>query len=452
VKFLKSFLGLFIFFGTMADNAHAVPLIRDAEIEHTLRVYADPIFRVNGLKPSAVKIFIVQDSSLNAFVAGGANLFIHTGMLLDCETPDMVLGVIAHESGHIVGGHLAQGSEKLKDAQMGSIMTFVLGAAAAAASGKPEAAAAVISGGQNSVMRNYLAFTRAHEESADQSALVALEKLHISASGMVKVFDLLRRHEREHGGSTDPYMMTHPLTGLRIQHVRDRAENAKTPMGQYPKEYDILHQRMIAKLYGFINSPERTLARYPMSNKSIGARVARALAYYKMPDMDRSMTEMDGLIAEFPKDPFFHELKGQILFENNRPEAALASYQTAVKLLPESPLLLADLAKVELAQTDKSLAASATAHLEKSVQLDDTNSTTWRQLAIAYGKSGNKGMSALSLAEEAILLDDPKRALGQVEQAFTMLSQGTPSYQRAKDIKARALDLQQEKEDEDSPF
>lgn len=436
-----------------AGNAFAVPLIRDAEIEHTLRMYADPIFRVNGLKPSAVKIFIVQDSSLNAFVAGGANLFIHTGMLLDCDTPDMVLGIIAHETGHIVGGHLAQGGEKLKNAQLGSIMSFVLGAAAVAASGKPEAAAAVITGGQTSVMRNYLAFTRAHEEAADQSALGALDKLHISASGMVKVFDLLRRHEREHGGATDPYMLTHPLTSLRVQHVRDHVEHSKIPEGQYPKEFDLPHQRMVAKLYGFLNSPERTLARYPVSNKSVGARMARALAYYKMPDMDRSLAEMNSLIAESPKDPFFHELKGQILFENNRPSEALASYETAVKLLPDSPLLLADLAKVELGQPDKSLLSSAVAHLERSTQLDDTNEEAWRQLAVAYGKSGNKGMSALALAEEAILLNDPKMALRQVEQALVALPQGTPSYQRAKDIKARALDLRKDKEEEDSsPF
>jgi predicted Zn-dependent protease len=433
-------------------NAFAVPLIRDAEIEHTLRLYADPIFRVDGLKPSAVTIFIVEDDSLNSYVAGGANIFIHTGLLMDCDTPDMVIGVIAHETGHIVGGHLAQGGEKLKDAQMGSILSFVLGAAAAAASGRPEAAAAVITGGQNTVGRNFLAFTRAHEESADQSALGALDKLHISASGLLKTFEMLRRHEREHGGSPDPYLLTHPLTSLRIEHVRDHVETSKIPEGQYPRGFDILHQRMVAKLYGFLEPPEHTMAKYPLSNKSVPARLARAIAYYKLPDTERALAEMNSLIKESPNDPFFHELKGQILFESNHPKEALASYQTAVKLLPDSALILADLAKVEMGQHDPSLYASAVSHLEHSTALDATNAGAWHMLAGAYDKVGNSAMMALSLAEEAILEDDTKMALSQVDQALRKLSPGSPARQRAQDIKAQALDMKRAEKEEQSPF
>jgi predicted Zn-dependent protease len=447
---IRKSLALCVALCILSETALAEPLIRDAEIEHTLRLYADPIFRIDGLKPSAVKLFIVEDDSLNSYVAGGANMFIHTGLILDCPTPDMLIGVMAHETGHIVGGHLAQGSEKLKNAQLGSILTFVLGAAAAAASGNAGAAAAVITGGQSMVGRNFLAFTRAHEEAADQSALGALDKLKISASGMLKVFEVLRRHEREHSGSPDPYMLTHPLTSVRIEHVRDHVQQSKIPEGQYPHEFDMPHQRMVAKLYGFLESPERTLQKYPMSNKTVPARMARAIAYYKMPDLNRSMTEMNSLISESPKDPFFHELKGQILFENNRPKDALASYQTAVSLLPSSPLLLSDLAKVELAQGDKALLPSAISHLEKSNTLDDSNPSTWRLLATAYGKTNNTGMSALALAEEAILEDDPKMALKQLEQAMPQLSEGTPARQRAQDIRSRALDMQREQKNSGS--
>lgn len=436
----------------LCGEAFAVPLIRDAEIEHTLRLYADPIFKIDGLKPSAIHIFIVQDDALNAYVAGGANLFIHTGLIEQCETPDMLLGVIAHETGHIVGGHLARGSEQLKNAEIGSILSFVLGAAAGVAARNPSATAAIITGGQSMVGRNFLAFTRAHEEAADQSALGALDKLGISASGMVKVFDLLRRHEREHSGSPDPYMLTHPLTSIRIDHVRNHVETSKIPEGKYPHALDAPHQRMVAKLYGFLESPERTLAKYPLANKSVAARMARAIAYYKMPDMVRSIAEMDSLIKESPNDPFFHELKGQILFENNRPKEALASYQQAVKLLPDSPLILADLAKVELAQNNASLLPSAIAHLEKANSIDDTNANTWRLLATAYGKAGNTGMSALALAEEAELENDPQMALQQINQALPLLKEGTPARQRAQDLKARALDMQREKKEAESPF
>lgn len=433
-----------------SSQAWAVPLIRDAEIEHTLRLFADPIFRTDGLKPSAVHLFIVQEGSMNAYVAGGANMFIHTGMLMVCDTPDMLLGVIAHEAGHIQGGHLARGAENLKNVQLGSIMTFVLGAAAAAASGKPEAAAAVLSGGQGVVARKFFSFSRANEESADQSALGALDRLGVSASGMVKVFELLTRNERSHGGSPDPYMLTHPLTNLRINHVKNHAETAKVAYGAYPKSLEEPNARMIAKLFGFISSPEKTLLRYPQSNKSVAARMARAIAYYKMPDVTRAMGELDSLIGEYPQDPFFHELKGQIYFENNRMKDALASYETAVKLLPDSPLLLSDLGKVEMAQGDQVLLASAVAHMERSNSLDDDNSSNWRQLATAYGKQGNKGLSALALAEEAALMDQPETVIRQVEVASPLLKDGTPAKQRTRDLKALALDLKARKKREEN--
>ena len=239
-------------------------------------------------------------------------------------------------------------------------------------------------------------------------------------------------------------MLTHPLTTLRIDHVRNHAETSSVPYGQYPKKLEAANQRMIAKLYGFINTPEKTLARYPLSNKSVAARMARAIAYYKMPDLPRSLSEIDGLIAESPQDPFFHELKGQILFENNRPQDALIAYDDAVKLLPDSPLLLSDLGKVELAQGNSGLLQTATAHLEKSNALDHDNPDNWRLLSSAYEKQGNKGMAALALAEEALLIDEPQTAIRQVETALPLLKDDT-AKQRARDIKSRAIDMKERK-------
>lgn len=442
---------LLVIFSLTPNGAYAVPLIRDAEIEYTLHSLANPIFKTAGLKPSAVNIFIVQDDALNAYVAGGSNLFIHTGLIEACDTPDMLLGVMAHETGHIAGGHLAQGTEKLKGAEMGTIFTYVLGAAAAVATRKPEAAAAVITGGQTTLQRNFLAFTRAHEEAADQAGLGFLDKLHISAGGLMKVFSLLQRHQREHANAPDPYLVTHPLTDTRIDHVRNHIEKSSIPKGQYPKLYDVPHARMIAKLYGFLETPERTLQKYPQSNKSVAARMARAIAYYKMPDIGRSLAEMNSLIAESPNDPFFHELKGQILFENGRTTEAMVSYAKAVQLLPDAPLILADLAKVELAQKTPNL-ASAIAHLEKANDLDNTNPGVWHLLGIAHGKAGNTGMSNLALAEEAALEGDFKTALAQVNQSLTSLKEGTPAWRRAQDLKAHAIEMQHQEEESKSSF
>lgn len=431
----------------ISTQALAAPLIRDAEIEDTLRQYGDPIFKAAGLKPSAVKLFIVQDDSLNAFVAGGANMFIHTGIIMASPTPDMLIGVMAHETGHIAGGHLAKGSEKLRNAQLGSILSYVLGAAAAVATGKPEAGAAVITGGGSMLGRNFLAFTRTHENAADQAALSYLDKLNISASGMIKMFELLRRNERQRMGARDPYTLTHPLSTERIDTVRSHVQQSPIPDGQYPKQFDLLQQRMVAKLYGFIQSPERTLMQYPQSNKSVAGRMARAIAYYKMPDLTRSLAEMDSLLAESPNDAFFHELKGQILFENRRPAEALESYSKANQLRPNSPLILTDLAKIEIEQGDAKSLASAVAHLERATILDNSNAGSWHLLATAYGKSGNLPMSSLALAEKYLLLGDSKAALGQATEAIDGLPSGTPAARRAQDLKARALDMRQEDRD-----
>jgi predicted Zn-dependent protease len=431
-----------------ASQALAAPLIRDAEIEHTLRQFGEPIFSAAGLKPSSIRLFIVNDDSLNAFVAGGANMFVHTWLIQATTSPDMLLGVMAHETGHISGGHLAKGSEKLKDAQMGSIFSYVLGAAAAVAAGSPEAAIAVVGGGQSMVGRNLMAFTRTHENAADQAALSFMDKLGISSSGMVKMFELLQRNERQRIGNRniDPYVLTHPLSAQRLSAVRAHLEKSNIPKGQYPKSLDMPYQRMVAKLYSFLQSPERTLQKYPLGNKTLPARMARAIAYYKMPDMPRATAEMDSLLAENPKDPFLHELKGQILFENARPKEALASYQTAAKLLPSNPLILVELAKVELSQKDAPLIASATAHLEKATMLDGTNATAWRWLATAYGKAGNIGMSALALAEEALLRGDTRTAMQQADHAITQ-KKGTPSAQRAQDLKLRAIEMKRQQDE-----
>lgn len=445
---------IFAFLVTFLQStlALAVPLIRDAEIEHTLRSYADPIFKAAGVNASAIKIFIVQDDELNAYVAGGANMFINSGMIMAATTPDILLGVMAHETGHIAGGHLAQGGEKMKNAQLGTILTYVLGAATAVASKKPEAAAAVISGGQNGIARNFLSYTRANEQAADQSALTTLDKLGISANGMLKMFEILKVNERRQFGTPDPYMLTHPLTNERIEFVRNHVEKSKIPLNQYPKEYDAAQQRIVAKLYGFIETPEKTLQKYPLSDKSVPARLARAVAYYKMPNLESSMAEINSLIAESPKDPFFHELKGQILFENGRTKEALESYREAVKLLPNSALILSDMGKVEISQKTPEAFGSAIAHLKRSVIIDDSNPEAWRLLATAYGYVNDQPMSYLSLAEEALLNDDTATAIRMANQAISGLKAGNPAQRRAQDVKNKAEDMKKQEDDKNSPF
>ena len=417
--------------------ANAISLIRDAEIEDTLRAYGNPIFRVAGLNPDAIHIFIVNDPTINAYVAGGANMFIHTGLILRTDNPAMLLGVMAHETGHMAGGHLAQGTEKLKNAQLGSIISAVLGMALAVGGGQAGGAGmAVISAGQEVALRNYLHFSRSNESAADQAGLNYLDQLKITASGMLHILEILRQNENRSYGNPDPYVRTHPLNIDRITHIRDHVMNSPLKENAVPVGFAERHARMLAKLGGFINSPDQTLLEYPLKDNSIPARYARAIAYYRIPELDKSLAELDSLIKEKPNDPFFHELRGQILFENGKVQEATDSYARAVKLLPKSSLILTDYGKVLLTnESSKDNLTKSLAALEKSTLLDNSNIDAWHYLAIVYGKMGNQGHFYLASAEEASLADNPIEAIHFAELALKNIKNDNPARLRANDLK-----------------
>lgn len=439
-------------FCVVPAHAASISLIRDAEIEHTLRLLADPIFEAAGLEPSTVKMFIVGDDVINAYVAGGKNIFLYTGLLLAMEKPNMLIGVIAHETGHIAGGHLARGSEHLRNAQIGAILGYVLGAAAAVASGgRGDAAVAVMTGTQQLAMRNLLAFTRGQENSADTAGIGFMTKTGISASGMLDTFELLRRKESQQFSTVDPYAVTHPLSADRIEHVRAEVEKSPLPRGQYPAALDEPFQRMRAKLYAFLELPPRVFARYPASDKSIAARLARAVAWYRTPDLDKSLSEMDSLLKDRPKDAFLYDMKGQILFEHGKIAAARAAYEKAVSLLPNSALLLTSLAQTEIASGDSASLQLAITHLEKAISLDNSNGQSFRLLAGAYGKTGQEGKASLALAEEALLMGEPKLAQARAQDAQKKLpAAASPAALRAEDVIRQAKEVIQEMKDNDS--
>ena len=438
-----------VIFAAAASAAGAVPLIRDAEIEDTLRAYGNPLFVTAGLSPDAVHIFLVQDPSINAFVAGGSNLFIHTGLILKTDKASMLIGAMAHETGHMAGGHLAQGTEKLKDAELGTVLSMLLGVAAMVG-GAGEAGAGMMSAGSELSMRNFLHFTRSNENAADQAGLNYLDKQHISASGMLRLLEILRQDENRSYGSPDPYTRTHPLSIDRIAHIRDHVMQSSIPEDSLPAGFGARHARMLAKLQGFLNPPEDTLRQYPPQDQSLSARYARAVAYFRMPDLAKALVEIDSLIRDHPKDPFFHELRGQILFENGRIPDAAASYATAAKLLPDSPLILTDYGKVLTAREDRADNARAVSVLEHASALDNSNPETWHQLAIAYGKQGNQGMFYLSSAEEASLNDNPIAVLRNVNLALDKLGTDNPARLRAGDLKLVAEKEKQDKKHEKS--
>jgi len=414
-------------------------LIRDAEIEHIIGSYAAPLFKAAGLAPGAVRVHLVRDSALNAFVAGGQRVFINTGLILRSESPNQIVGVIAHETGHIAGGHLARTQDALKNASAQTIIAFILGAAAIV-SGQGEMGNAILAGGRQVAERSLLRYSRSQEAAADQAALTFLERTGQSPRGLVEFLAILGDQEALLSSTQDPYARSHPISRERISLLRSRMESSPYADKSDSPETIAAFRRMQAKLTGFLEPPATTLRRYPTGDTSVPARYARAIAYHRMPALDKALAEIDGLLAEAPDDPFFHELKGQILYENGRVAEAVAPYERAVQLLPDSPLLLFGLAQAQIATGDPALNRAAIDRLRAAVRLQSQRegAGVWRLLAVAYGRDGRLGLSALASAEQALLEGRPGDAKQFAERAAKLLPRNSPNWIRTRDIAGAA--------------
>lgn len=422
--------------GTPAQGAQ-FSFIRDVEIEDTIRAYATPLFTAAGLDAAAVRVHLINDSRLNAFVAGGMNLFINTGLLLAAESPNQVIGVIAHETGHIAGGHLARTDEALRGASMAAILAYVLGAAAIA-SGAPGGGVAVIVGGQSIAQQSFLQYSRGQEQSADQFAVSVLDSTGQSARGLLEFIEILSQQDALLGRRQDPYLQTHPLTRDRINFVRHHVSISPHSDNPDSADFEIRFRRMQAKLRGFLEPPARTFVKYPDSDQSVEARYARGVAHYRRADVRRALVEIDSLIEGQAEDPYFHELKGQVLFENGRIGDAIEPYRRAVELLPDAPLIRVGLAQAMIETGDPASLAEAGEHLEIAVRQGEETARAWRLLSIVYGRTDRPGMSALASAERAMHAGRYGDAISFARRAIERLPFGSPGRLRAEDIESAA--------------
>ncbi len=410
--------------------------IRDAEIENTIREFATPVFQVAGLDPSAVEIYIVKDSALNAFVAGGQKLFLYTGLLMDVKHAGQLIGVIAHETGHIAGGHLSQTQDALRNSTAQQILATVIGAAAGVASGRADVGGAIIAGGQSLGQRTFLHYSRTQEGAADAAATRFLDAAGESSRGMLEFLQTLSDQELLSARHQDPYLRTHPLTQDRINAIENHVTKSRYSDKPISPRFAEIFARMQAKLQAFLDPPARTLRQVKESDNSVAARYARAIAYYRIPDLDKALPIIDSLITDEPRNPFFHELKGQILFENARVAEALEPYQTAVKLVPHASLIRLQLARVQLESSDPTQLDPAIANLRAALKADPDVPIIWRNLAIAYGRKGEMANSALAMAEEAYYKGNKRDARFHAGKAKDMLPTGSPGALRADDILA----------------
>ncbi|MBL6929468.1 MAG: M48 family metallopeptidase [Rhodospirillales bacterium] len=419
--------------------------IRDSETENTIRAFAAPVFQTAGLDPAAVQVYLVNDPALNAFVAGGQKLFINTGLLMRSESPGQVIGVIAHETGHIAGGHLSRTHDAISKSSAQQIVAMVLGAAAAIGTRRGDVGAAIMAGGQHAAMGTFLLYSRTQEASADAAAMKYLDATGQSSKGMLDFLGKLADQELLSARHQDPYLRTHPLTRERIRTIANHVSKSPFSNTPAPPAFNEMYARMRAKLLAFLEPTSRTLRRFKETDTSLSARYARAIAYYRKSDLTHALPIIDGLIAERPNDPYFHEFKGQMLFENGRMQDALAPSEDAARMAPHSPLIRLQLARIQLEMNDPALLEKAIVNLRAAQQYEPRTPSIWRNLAIAYGRNGDMGQSALAMAEEAFLRGKKPEARHHATRAIKILPAGSAGALKADDI----LSATKDKKDKD---
>lgn len=427
-------------------QSKSLRLIRDAEVERIIRAYATPLFQAAGLSPWAIDVYLVNDSALNAFVVPGLDMFIHTGLLMRAETPLQVIGVIAHETGHLAAGHTATRGASLRRSTQSLIASYVLGLAAAIATGRPDLGQAVIAGGHDIALKGALKYTRSQEAAADQAAVRLLNGTGQSPRGLLEFLRVLGEQEVLLSSNQDPYLRSHPLTRDRIKFLQEQSRISHYGPEPARPSFVEMHARMRAKLIGFLEPSGRVLQHYPMEDNTLPARYARAIARYRSSNLKAALEQIEALIAEYPSDPYFHELRGQMLFESGRIPEALPAYETAVRLLPDAPLLRLSLAQVQLEANGPELNgpelnAKALANLTEVLRYEPGNSFAWRLAAIAHGRSGDVGMTALALAESALARGQGGEAYQQAVRAQKILAKNSAGWLRANDVERAAVRL-----------
>jgi predicted Zn-dependent protease len=415
------------------DEGGGPSVLRDSETELLFADISKPLIKAAGLDPKSVRVVLLNDPEINAFVATGQTVYIQSGLIQAVDNVNQLQGVIAHELGHVAGGHSIRLQQGAQGATTLSIATLVLGALAVAA-GAGEAAMGIMAAGQQAAMGKFLAFSRTQEATADQAGAHYLSVAGISGKGMLDFFGKLQNQEyRLAIYATDSYARTHPLSSERVQALEQVFR--KDPAWANPPDpaLNARFLRVKAKLIGFVD-PKHAVLKYPESDQSVPAHYARAYAYHVGGYPDKAMTETDALLAAVPDDPFFLELKGQILLEGGKPAEALAPLREATRRSGDMPLIAGMLGHALVATEDPKNFAEAKQVLKAAVNRDNENPFAWYQLGIIYDHDGDPGRAALATAERSNLEGNPKLALATANTAMKAIPPGSPDWLRAQDI------------------
>ncbi len=416
----------------LALPARAQTILRDPDIEHALKELAAPVLRAAGLGTAGIKILVIDDGSLNAFVIDRNHIFLHSGLIQKMETPEMLQSVIAHEAAHITNGHLTRRPINLRNARTAAGIGSALAAMAAiAAGGGAEAAGAVALGAQNTAQRLFFVHTRAEENAADQSGLRYLAEAGIDTTGALRVLEIFRGQEVLSAARQDPYARTHPLSQDRYRTVQRLSQAYAGRATAENKAARYWFMRAKGKLSAFQRAPKWTLNRAGESGYADIKAMREAVAWHRRSNLNRALSLIDKALASNPNDPFYYELKGQILMESRQFGAAVNAYGRAAQLAPKNALIKGSYGRALLAQGQTKQALKL---LEAARASDGNDPRLLRDLATAHAQLGNRGMASVVTAERYALVNRLKDAEIHARRASDILPQGSAGWRRAQDI------------------
>jgi predicted Zn-dependent protease len=429
-----------------AEQDKGPPTIRDTEAEQLLREYTRPILRAAGLEKQNIQIVIINESVFNAFVADGRRIFVNYGAIMQSETPNQLIGVLAHETGHLAGGHLAKMHEQLAQAQTQMIIAMLLGAGAMVAgsrgggnSGLANAGAAAVAGPQEMIRRSLISYVRQQEENADRAGVKFLTATGQSPKGMYETFKRFTNEGLFAARGADPYLQSHPMPAERVAALEGLARSSPYWDKKDDAALQLRHDMVRAKISAFMERQDTVYRRYPMSNDSLPARYAHAISTYLHGDLRTALGMIDGLIQLQPNNPYFYELRGQALLEGGKPAEAIAPLRKAVQLSNNAPLIEMLLGQALVATDNKAYTEEAIAILRAAVARETEAPLGFSQLAMAYGRKGDYAEADLASAQAAFLRGDNKTARELASRAKTRFAVGTPGWVKADDIVAAKM-------------
>lgn len=418
------------------------PTIRDTEIEGLMRDYTRPVLKAAGLAQQNVEVVLISDRAFNAFVADGKRIFVNTGALMDSKTPNQIIGVLAHEAGHIAGGHLARMREQIAGAQTMAIVAMLLagaGVAAGAAAGvggrdMGSIAAAGMTAPQEMIRRSLLTYQRGEEQAADRSAVSYLNATQQSARGMIETFQRFQDDQLFLSQRIDPYLLSHPMARERIAALETLAKASPYYDAKDPPALQERHDMMRAKLVGFMERPDAVARKYPLSDTSLPAQYARAISAYRYGNVNGAIAQIDALIARQPNNPYFYELKGQALLESARAPESIAPLRKAVAMTNGAPLIRAMLGQALVQSGNPAYNEEALRELILATQRDPNSAGAWRSLAMAYGRKGDVANADLAAAHGYFASGDFKIGREIAARARQRFPPGTPGWLKADDL------------------